>query len=125
MDDKEDRTLVIERLEAYERDIDALMELLQDKRHFSRDEQEIVREKYRALKENLRGDHKAGSTLRGDAELTQCERQYFQPSVTGAFCQLRAATNSNPVRWYSELYAARIDIQFYLRQLQRHSQAEV
>ena len=49
-----------------------------------RSEWGLLREKLRELKQDLKNDYKQGSSVRGEAELTEIEKANFFPAIAGA-----------------------------------------
>jgi hypothetical protein len=112
---------VIERLRRYRDRIAELMAMLRDRGRLIGAEAERARELFRALKDDLKAEVKAGSTNRGRAAMTATEKAYFYPAVQGAESQLMSRVSSAPDgRWFSELYAAEIDISYALRPLEKN-----
>jgi hypothetical protein len=65
----DERQSVIKRLRAYRGQIEAIMNLLGDKRHLERDEKATAQERLRHLKAKLDGDYKATATRRESRRL--------------------------------------------------------
>jgi hypothetical protein len=120
----DERQRVIERLRAYRRQIDAIIDLLGDKTHLRPDEKARAQQLLRHLKAKLEEDYKAGATARGEAQMTEIERCYFQPAILRAHANLQVKWNSNPINsnWLSELYAVRMDIDQFLLPLEQQGQ---
>lgn len=120
-----EREDVIQRLKKYRDQLQGLMDLIGDKRHLSLDEKSRAQAEMKALKESLNADYKYGSSARAQDEMNDCERAYFYPAVHQASTQFQARWNSDPIRsnWFSELYAARVDITYALHQLEAREAA--
>jgi hypothetical protein len=114
-----DRTSVMERLKSYSRRLDEVMKLVMGNSFLSPAEKAKAQQLYRAVKEDLKRDYEAGSTRRGEAELTSAEKAYLHPAVHKAYCHLHSGWNTNPVssKWGDQLYTARSDINLMLAQL--------
>lgn len=95
----------------------AIMDLIDDD---AQRYKERIRKLYTSLKTDLRTVYKRGNTKRGREEMSEIEKVYFHPAITQAYCHLSASTNSDPINsnWHSDLYGARIDINYLLRQLE-------
>lgn len=122
MNERED---VIRRLRTYRDDIQAAIDLIGNKRTLTPAERDEIRGRFSSLKERLRADRDAGATVRGEAELNETERRYFQPAVMRAAVSLSAAVNTNPLTsdWFGQLYSARMDINQFLLQLEPLAEA--
>lgn len=112
-----ERFNVAERLEGLIRQLDSLKSLLRDR--MTAEQISDAREAYAGLKEALKAEQKRWSSVSGEQQLNAAEKAFLKPAVNGALCQLRPATNSHPhnAGWNSCLYAARFDLQYYVRQL--------
>jgi hypothetical protein len=111
---------VIQKLRQFETQLQQLMELLANKSHLSPEEKIRAQEQMKIIKEGLKGEYKRGATASGQAEMNRYEKAYLHPAVHGASTQIRVRWNSDPIssRWFSELYAAHVDISYYLHQLE-------
>jgi len=70
-------------------------------------------------KHSLKDDYKRMSTRKAQTALNETERAYLYHTVHEASSRIQVKWNSNPSpRWSSDLYDARGDIEFYLRQLE-------
>lgn len=116
-----ERRDVITRLTAYRDRLGVLMDLIGNKTHLAPDERVKAQEQMKSLKESLSEDYRYGSSAKGREEMNECERAYFYPAVHEAFTEVKSRWNSDPIRsnWFSELYAAQMDINHLLRQLER------
>jgi hypothetical protein len=96
------------------------MNLIGDKRHLSAEETVHIRNLYTSFKSDLKGIAKLGDTIHGEQSLNRFESAYLMPATNQALNELHAAVNTNPINsnWHSLLYAAQIDIQHFLRQLE-------
>jgi len=98
---------------------EAIMALLGDKRHLSREDRAHVDDLYRSLKDDLKHAATVG-TLRGEKRaLTDAEERFYAPAVRGAARALTPAVNSNPItsNWFSALYDAQIEFAHYMPKL--------
>jgi hypothetical protein len=118
-----DEQNVAKRLRAHRDRIDKLMSLISSASCLLKPQKAEAQALMKSVKRNLRADYSSGATVRGHNRLTPAERAYFQPAVHEASTKLRARWNSNPIRsnWYSDLYDARTDIEFFLNQLSDES----
>lgn len=99
---------------------EAIMTLLGDKRHLSREDRAHIGELYRSLKDDLRQAATVG-TVRGEKRaLTDAEERFYAPAVRAAALALAPAVNSNPItsNWSSALYDAQIDFAHYMPKLE-------
>jgi hypothetical protein len=124
MSDRE-RDDVVKRLTEHRDRIQDLMVLIANKTSLPLEVKTEARERMRALKEALKADHKQGALVKNAAEANRFERAYLYPAVHQASTVFRSRWNSDPIRsgWYSELYEARIDIEFPLRSLEEAKSA--
>jgi len=118
-----ERQEVLAKLGMYRDQLQGLMDLIADKTHLGPEAKARAHEQMKALKEGLDADHKFGSSVKGRSEMNECERAYFYPAVHQASTQFQSRWNSDPIRsnWHSELYAAQVDINHLLRQLERQT----
>lgn len=116
-----DANEVINALRSFRDRCDELMNLIGDKRHLSAEETILIRNLYTSFKSDLKDVAKRGETIRGEQSLNPFESAYLIPATNQAVNELHAATNTNPItsKWHSFLYAAQIDIQHFLRQLEK------
>lgn len=114
-----DRSEVFSKLRKFEEHITQILDQIGDKRSITDQEKEQLQRSYRTLKSDLSREVKRSETIVGSESLSEFESAYLIPAVSQAIGELVAATNSHPINsdWYSQLYAARIDLQFFLRQL--------
>src|SRR2546421_7589436 len=115
-----DETSVAGRLRNYAQRIDELMALV-DPTQYAASNRAKAQELLTALKADLEKDYKAGSTIRGDAALTDAERQWWIGTIQQAYANLRVPVNSNPMnsRWFSELYDCHSTIGMTLHDLEK------
>lgn len=114
-----------ERLKAFADKLEALMDLIGDAHRLVGDDQQLARERYRELKNELRTESKRGATQRGWRRLTEAERLFYHRPVTEAWCRLYSPTNCVPGRrLFSELYDARINITHALHEVARQLDVE-
>lgn len=94
----------------------AILALLGDKRHLSRDERSHVEELYRTLKDDLKKTATTGTVSGQKKPLTDAEERFYAPAVRAASLALAPAVNSNPIasNWFSALYDAQIEFGHYL-----------
>lgn len=98
-------------LASFDARCEAIMILLGDKRHLSREDRAHVEELYRSLKDDLKRAASTG-TMRGEKRaLTDAEERFYAPAVGAAALALAPAVNSNPItsNWFSALYDAQIE----------------
>ena len=116
MPDQEEQQ-IINRLKAYQKQMDDLLELLKSlpmKGSHRSEAQQMLK----ALKDGLRSDYQRGNSQRGREQMTQAGLQYFHPAVHGALSRIRVRWNSVPAEdWFDQVYDARIDITHMLDQL--------
>lgn len=111
---------VLDRLKRIRDEIDALIDLIDDKRRLFGSEKERAQMMLKELKGNLRAEYKRGDTVKGRAQMTEAERRFYHPAVHEAYIHISVRINSVPdQKWYSDLYDAQIDIEFYLSQLEK------
>lgn len=115
-----DRMDVISKLRTFEERISQILNLIGDKRTVDEDQKAELQRLLKNLKSDLGNEARRGETIRGAESLSELESAYLMPAVSQAIGEIRVATNSHPINsdWSSELYAARIDILFFLRQLE-------
>jgi hypothetical protein len=115
-----ERQDVIQRLRRYADQLQELMDLISDKSSLTREEKTRAQTQMKAIKEALNDEYRRGATARGQAAMNPYEDAYLHRAVHQASTQIRARWNSDPINsnWFSELYAARIDITYPLHQLE-------
>ena len=92
----------------------AIMNMIGDKRRLEPSEKARIQASFRGLKEALQADDKGLDRIRG--KLSPCLKG-LHAAVGGALCQISSLKwNGDPIRsnWFSGLYAARVDLGFYL-----------
>ena len=113
--------LVREALRGFELRCEAVIDMLDGKRHLSPGERSEIEALYRTLKDDLKKAAKHG-TLSGrrDAK-SRVEECFYAPAVSRAAIDLRPPTNSNPIvsGWLSALLAARSEFSYWLHSLNR------
>jgi hypothetical protein len=78
-----------------------------------------AREKMRELKARLRAEYGLRSMVRVGRAMTPIESAIYFPGIEGAKIQITVLWNSRPDRkWHDQLYAARIDIEHALSDLE-------
>ena len=105
-----------DKLASFDARCEAIMALLGDKRHLSREDRAHVEELYRSLKDDLKRAAAAG-TVRGERRSpTDAEERFYGPAVRAAVLALAPAVNSNPIasHWSSALYDAQIEFAHYM-----------
>lgn len=115
-----ERQDVIQKLRRYAGQLQELMDFLSDKPTLTREERTQAQAKMKAIKEVLNDEYRRGATARGQAAMNPYEEAYLHRAVHQASTQIRARWNSDPVNsnWFSELYAAHVDITYPLHQLE-------
>jgi hypothetical protein len=95
---------------------EAIMVVLGDKRHLSREDRAHVEELYRSLKNDLKQAAAVGTVSGEKRMLTDAEEQLYWPAVRAAALALGPAVNSNPTvsNWSSALYDAQIEFAHYM-----------
>jgi hypothetical protein len=108
-----------ELLQQYSDSMGALMELLQTVPAGSRQDRAEASRLYTSLKSRLNEDRKRLEQKRSRTGLTHVESSSVLPALQKAIGELRPATNTNPITsgGHSAIYAARIEINFQLNQL--------
>ena len=104
---------VITQLRKFRDDIDAISLRVCGKTSVSRDEKEQLQFALKLLKLELK---EAAKRPAGN----QWEVAYFGPAVRKAAANFRIATNSHPIKssWCGALFSVRMDITYYLSQLE-------
>jgi len=113
MPNKEALEVILE-LRKFRDDIDEIMNAIGDKAFISREEKELLQEKFKSLKSRLNDAAKRGTH-------NEFQDAYFEPAVRSASANLLIATNSHPIKsnWHSALYGIHIDVTYYLDQLEK------
>ncbi|MDQ3232461.1 MAG: hypothetical protein M3Q07_11615 [Pseudobdellovibrionaceae bacterium] len=119
MTDDSERQSVIQRLQKLREQTQTIMDIIADKKALTPHEKSHAQGLYRELKEHLKEEYKSGSSNRGQAAMTNCEQAFYHPAVHQASCELRSATNTNPLKWHDELYGARMQFDYMLNQLEK------
>jgi len=111
---------VMKALQNYQHEIDHIINLLDRKKIVSRDDVEYLRAKLKELKQSLKSAAKTGTVGGRNQPQNQIERLYFEPAVFKASANFRVKTSSHPIKsnWVSGLFSVRLDIAFYLDQLE-------
>ena len=100
-----------------ETELDAL-ERLASRAPLRSDEKREAEERLARMKEELRAEYKARSTVRGQREMSDIEKHFYYPAISEAYRRLRVRTNSIPkFDWVHQLYDARSSISYYLADL--------
>ncbi|MDB5875372.1 MAG: hypothetical protein JWQ07_4814 [Ramlibacter sp.] len=109
-----------DKLASFDARCEAIMALLGDKRHLSREERAHVEELYRSLKDDLKRAATAGAVTGEKRALTDGEERFYAPAVRAAALALAPAVNSNPItsNWFSALYDAQIEFAHYMPKLE-------
>ena len=108
------------KLASFDARCEAIMALLGDKRHLSREDRAHVEELYRSLKDDLKRAATAGTVGGKKLALTDAEERFYAPAVRAAALALAPAVNSNPItsNWFSALYDAQIEFAHYMPKLE-------
>lgn len=109
-----------DRLASFNARCEAIMALLGDKRHLSREDRAHVEELYRLLKDDLKRAAATG-TVSGEKRVpTEAEKCFYAPAVQAAAGALAPPVNSNPIasNWSSALYDAQIEFAHYMPKLE-------
>lgn len=111
---------VIVALRVFERRIDEILGMLDGKRSISQREKLDLQALLVPLKADIKSAAKRGKVHDDREPQSSVERAYFDPSLRGASANFRVATNSHPItsRWHECLYDVRIDITYFLSQLE-------
>lgn len=109
-----------DKLARFDSRCEAVMALLGDKRHLSREDRAHVDELYRSLKDDLKRAAAVGTVSGEKRAPTDAEERFYGPAVRAAALALAPAVNSNPVtsRWSSALYDAQIEFAHYMPKLE-------
>jgi two-component sensor histidine kinase len=109
-----------DRLAGFEARCAAIMALLGDKRHLSREDRTNVEELYRSLKDDLKRAATVGTVSGEKRALTDAEERFYAPAARAAALALAPAVNSNPItsNWFSALYDAQIEFAHYMPKLE-------
>jgi hypothetical protein len=105
-----------DKLASFDLRCEAIMTLLGDKRHLSREDRSHVEELYRSLKDELKRSATIGTVTGEKRALTDGEERFYAPAVRAAMLALAPAVNSNPItsNWFSALYDAQIEFAHYM-----------
>jgi hypothetical protein len=111
---------VIRALRKFRDDIDEIANAIDDKHWVHPPERERLQELLRGLKASLKVAAKYGTVSGRDSPQTDSERFYFAPAVQKASAYLAVRVNSHPNKsdWHSNLHSVRIDITYFLHQLE-------
>jgi hypothetical protein len=108
-DDERD---VLARLEAWHDKIDELMKMFDE--HYVIPEPRLVEAQaaYREINEILHAEFKRTSTDRGEADSTDAERRWYNPTVHEAYVHLKETpvNATGGPEWFSSLNNARADL---------------
>lgn len=98
---------------------EAIMALLGDKRHLSREDRAHAEGLYRSLKDDLKRAATVGTMSGEKRALTDAEERFYVPAVRAAALALTPAVNSNPItsNWISAFYDAQIEFAHYMPKL--------
>lgn len=107
---------VREKLTRFDARCEAIMALLGDKRHLSREDRAHVEELYRSLKDDLKRAAAVGTVSGEKRAPTDAEKRLYWPAVRAAALALAPAVNSNPIasNWSSALYDAQMEFAHYM-----------
>jgi hypothetical protein len=107
-------------LREYDVRISEIMNAIGDKRSVSVQEKQRLQAMLSTLKSDIKAAAKREKIYEGRQEQSAVESVYFAPALRGASANFRVATNSHPINsgWHSCLYDVRIDITYYLHQLE-------
>jgi hypothetical protein len=113
---------VINDLRKFNAQMTELLNLLADKRSFSRDELSHVRSLFVALKDDLKSECRLSDTVHGRANRTRLQTICYDPAIRNASANLHVGTSTNPItsNWHSVIYGARIDITHMLFDLEEN-----
>lgn len=116
-----DEQKVASALKGYVQRLDEITDFLGDKKSITTGEKEWLQSLLTALKADIKAANKRGKVDDDRAPQTHAERAFFEPALRGASANFRVATNSHPIRsgWFSCLYGVRIDLSYYLHQLEK------
>lgn len=122
----EERQAVIRKLRDFEDRLQGLMASLDGTNRLSHDAKTKAQEQMKNLKEGLKEECKLMQSISGRAQLNRYEAAYLRPAVHGASTQIKVRWNTDPTnpRWFSEIYAAHVDIAHYLHQLEAKAGGE-
>ena len=110
---------VIETLQGLSDELNAMMDILGDKKRLATAEKQELQERLRVLKASLKEFAKTGTVDRKRRQQSDVEEYFFEPAVSSAIANCNVAYNSNPIKsnWYSCLYGMRLDIDYLLHPL--------
>lgn len=119
-----DERQCLERLEAWAKKIDTLLQVLGEKPRLIGAEATRAKALYREIKDGLRGEYRQGASLRGNAALTDAERRWYHPAIHEAYVHLYAPLNSTPgPAWSRSLAEASMDLTHMASQLRHYQKA--
>ena len=112
---------VIAALRSLEAQINEIMERIGERRTISPSEKAELQAKLATLKADIKAAAKLNKVHDDRLPQTETERHYFEPALRGAVANFRVATNSHPItsNWHGCLYDVRIDINYFLYQLEK------
>ena len=91
-----DKASVIERLEAYKRRFDELIDMLSGQLPLRGDAKGRAQALLKSLKEDLGAEYRRMSTARGQEALNATEKAYYSGVIHQCFAEVHVATNTTP-----------------------------
>jgi len=115
-----ERQSIRDKLASFDVRCEAIMTLLGDKGHLSREDRAHAEELYRSLKDELKRSATVGTVTGEKRALTDAEERFYAPAVRAAALALAPAVNSNPITssWHSALYDAQIEFAHHMPKLE-------
>lgn len=109
------------RLKVIYEKLDELMQTVDNKRLYGSEKlhaQTMLRE----LKSSLDAEKRRYNGVRKKARMTTIEKGFYYPAVSEASSRINVKWNSIPNhQWFSELYEAKTDIEYYMDQLRMNT----
>lgn len=121
MDEAAQARDVIAALRSYEARLTRIMDAIGDRKSITPGEKAELQSDLVDLKADIKSAAKRNKVHENREPQTPMERHYFEPALRGASANFMVATNSHPItgRWHACLYSVRIDITYFLYQIER------
>ena len=114
------RNAAIQWLRDYVSQIEAIKDFIGDRSYLSHGEKAEIQRLKRILKDSLKKDSTRLNLVRNEGSLNVYEKTCVRSAIEQAATQFGSRWNSDPIQsnWSAELAAAKIDITYYLKQLE-------
>jgi hypothetical protein len=113
----EDLNATLSKLEGHVSALQAVIDLIGDRQYLPREDVDRVRDQMRGVKQAIEIAYRSGSTVKGEAALTDAEMRYYQPAVHETFTRLPSLSTRPGPKWLDQLFDAKGTFEWYINQI--------